>query len=168
MCRVSSKNDNKRLFRFSLGQFPTGVAVVTCYDDAHGPVGMTINSFSSVSLTPRLISWCIDKTASSYSVFKRCKEFTITVLSREQQSLAQRFATKGANKFVDIPYIKDIAPVIPEGSAWFQCITYKTISLGDHLMMIGLVIDFEQNSHAPLVFAQGQFTKLSESNAVAA
>jgi len=147
--------------------YPTGVAIVTTACDDGGPAGMTINSFSSISMEPALIGWCIDRSAASYPIFSRCSAFTISVLGQDQQQLASIFATANADKFGAIasaPVDNDATsagPVIPGASAWLRCQLYRQVPLGDHLMLVGEVTDFVRYSVQPLVFAQGQFGQLN-------
>lgn len=154
--------DEIHSFRGALGQFPTGVAVVTALTENLEPVGMTINSFNSVSLAPALVSWCIDHKAASHSSFASAKNFAITLLSEGQSEIAKRFATRGANKFQGVETEPRDAPIIPNGCAWFKCETSHSISLGDHTMLVGRVIDFAKNPVQPLVFKGGQFLQLAE------
>ncbi|WP_196139222.1 flavin reductase family protein [Aliikangiella sp. G2MR2-5] len=161
MCRHLSLPENKIRYRNTLSHFPTGVAIVTCCTPEGDPVGMTINSFCSISLTPALVGWCIDRKANSYLHFARAREFSITFLSATQEAIAQRFATRGADKFQDIFCIPHIPPVIQGGTAWLQCTTDRTLLVGDHLMIIGQVFDFEQSNRRPLVFSEGKFNQLS-------
>ena len=163
MSHQSKSRNGIRSLRGTLGQFPTGVAIVTTLAANHKPVGMTINSFNSISLTPALVSWCIDHRAVSYETFAKSKSFAITVLAEDQTELAMRFATQGANKFQGIEPNCSDAPVIPNGCAWFKCQTYHSILLGDHTMMVGKVIEFEQNPIKPLVFQGGHFQQLLQS-----
>lgn len=150
----------RRALRDALGGFPTGVAIVTALADNRQPIGMTINSFASVSLSPPLISWCIDRRAAAYEPFARASNFAVTVLSAEQVELAERFATRGANKFRDIDVCCNRPPLIAGGSAWFRCEKTYSLLLGDHRMLIGRVIDFGSNPRTPLVFSDGRFQSL--------
>jgi flavin reductase (DIM6/NTAB) family NADH-FMN oxidoreductase RutF len=150
-----------RALRAALGRFPTGVAVVTALADNLLPVGMTISSFNSVSLSPAVISWCIDRDAASYATFSRARAFSVSVLSEDQAELAMRFATRGANKFHDIPVEHRTAPLIPDACAWFECETCHSVILGDHAMLIGKVIDFSASGARPLVFAGGRLRELA-------
>jgi flavin reductase (DIM6/NTAB) family NADH-FMN oxidoreductase RutF len=164
MCRIYQPSQETRALRSALGQFATGVAVVTTSGGDNTPVGMTINSFNSVSMTPPLVAWCIDRRAASYPVFARTSQFCISVLNDNQTELARRFASRGANKFRDIA-CDDAAPVIEDACAFFRCDTYQRVLLGDHLMLIGRVIAFGKQARSPLLFAGGQFhTLLNDSN----
>ncbi len=160
MSRTYKHSDENRKLRNALGQFPTGVAIVTALDDELQPVGMTINSFSSISLAPALISWCIDHRAASHGAFTNARNFTITVLSEYQENLAIRFATRGADKFRDIHTDSNDAPIIPNGCAWFKCQAYRPIALGDHTMLVGTIIEFARYSVPALVYRDGQFQRL--------
>lgn len=158
----NSQDDNQvRALRSAFGRFPTGVAIVTALGENGEPVGMTISSFNTVSLAPALISWCIDLGAASYPAFSGAGKFSVSVLSEEQAELALRFATRGANKFHDIPPTRHEAPLIPDACAWFKCETLRTIVLGDHAMLIGKVIGFSTSSARPLVFAGGRLQELA-------
>lgn len=154
--------DDNRKLRNALGQFPTGVAIVTALDDNSRLVGMTINSLASISLSPALISWCIDHRAASYDAFLNAKRFAVTVLSEYQSDLALGFATRGANKFESLDIDDSDAPVIPNGCAWFKCDSYRSILLGDHNMLVGKVTEFDRYPVPPLVFNGGLFRQLAQ------
>ncbi len=163
MGRTYKNSDEKSELRDALGQFPTGVAIVTTLDDKLQPVGMTINSFSSISLAPALVSWCIDRRAVSYETFTKARSFSITVLADHQGDLAMRFATRGADKFRDIAIDDNEAPIVPDGCAWFKCDIYRSILLGDHTMLVGKIIEYARYPIPPLVFRGGQFQQLARS-----
>lgn len=165
--RQQFKNGEEiREYRNALGQFPTGVAIVTAVAENAQPVGITINSFSSISMSPSLISWSIDLGSASYETFTKAKGFTVTVLAEYQADLAIRFATRGANKFRDIDIDGNEAPIIPGGCAWFKCDTYRSILLGDHTMLVGKVIEFTKNPVSPLIFEGGQFQRCAQGGIV--
>ena len=160
MSKIIKPNDAIRELRNALGQFTTGVAIITAAGADAGPVGMTINSFSSVSLEPALISWCIDRHAVSYEAFVNTRHFSITVLADHQAELAMRFAARGADKFRNIETDGDAAPVVAGGCAWFMCELFRSIPLGDHTMIIGEIQEFAYYPAAPLVFSGGNFGPL--------
>lgn len=153
--------DSKQL-RNALGQFPTGVAVVTTPTSLGKHVGMTISSFNSLSLNPALVCWAIANESGSYDAFARCANFRIAVLAEDQQGLAIHFASRGIGKFDRIP-TQPFRPVsLPGVAAQFDCRTYCTVEMGDHLLIVGQVVDFQSFSRMPLVFAQGQFQRLAD------
>jgi len=160
MSKKPKPNHAIRELRNALGQFTTGVAIVTAAGDASGPVGMTINSFASVSLEPALVSWCIDRHAVSYETFVNARHFGITVLAEYQAELAMRFAARGADKFRDIETVGSAAPVVTGGCAWFKCELFRSIPLGDHTMIIGEIEEFTYYPVAPLIFSGGSFAQL--------
>ena len=157
MCRILREPEDTATLRRALGRFPTGVAIVTTRTKVGERVGLTINSFSSISLLPPLVAWCIDRRARSYAAFRFSDRFAITVLAEDQVELAKRFSTTGSDKFRDIPDDLEKLPIIPGGAAWFECSAYHTVSLGDHLMHVGEVTAFEFSRRHPLLFAQGNY-----------
>jgi 3-hydroxy-9,10-secoandrosta-1,3,5(10)-triene-9,17-dione monooxygenase reductase component len=162
MCRILREPEDTTRLRQALGRFPTGVAIVTTRTKEGERVGLTINSFSSISMLPPLVAWCIDRRARSYSAFRWSDRFAVTVLAADQTELARRFATAGADKFRDVSDDLKQSPIIPGGAAWFECAVYRTISLGDHLMHVGQVTAFESSRREPLLFAQGSFQHLPD------
>lgn len=157
MCRLLPKSFDIRELREALGAFPTGVAVVTAAPEPDRPVGMTINSFNSISLDPALVGWCIDGRAASFQSFARCSGFTISVLSATQEDVARRFATRGADKFTDVELGDPRGPIVPGARAWFRCLLYRQIPLGDHLMLVGQVEALHLTGEDSLLFAGGRF-----------
>jgi len=162
MCKELKPSEESRALRRTFGQYPTGVAIVIARTDEGHLVGMTINSFASASIVPPLITWCIDRKAASYCAFANCKEFSITLLADNQADLAQRFATRDADKFEGVNLIhSQKTPALAGGCATMHCVNYRSLREGDHLMLVGLVIHHQQNDKQPLVFAQGQFQQLA-------
>lgn len=157
MCKLIQNRINTGALRSTLGNFPTGVAVVTARNGDEPPVGMTINSFCSLSLNPALVAWSIDRRAASYDCFQRCGQYTVSILAADQSDLARRFATRGADKFSGIDCDDQGGPRIPGACAWLRCKVYRRVIVGDHLMLIGQVMDFARSGSEPLVFSQGEF-----------
>ncbi len=150
-------------FRMALGQFGTGVAIVTARDDAGRPVGMTINSFASVSLDPPLVLWSVQLNSPSSGAFRTAAAFAVTVLHAEQQALASRFAKTDENKFADVVFDnghRDV-PIFPHGVARFECETEARHLAGDHEIIIGRVIAFHHEPGPALGFHQGRFLTLN-------
>lgn len=170
MCQLVKKNIDITELRKTMGVWATGVAVVTTRDAENNPVGMTINSLVSISLTPALVGWCIDRRAASFEAFARCRDFSVSFLSQDQTALAQRFATRGADKFAGIPAVQgnESGPLlIPDSCAWLVCQLYRFVPLGDHLMLVGEVTDLEFTDRTPLIFCRGAF-KVSGNAEIAA
>lgn len=165
LCKKLTHDDDTRRLRHTLGKFPTGVAVVTTIGPTGEPVGMTINSFNSISLIPALVGWSIDRKSASYQVFAEARHFGISVLNESQREIARRFAQRGADKFKDLTVEVDRPVLIPNACAWFQCRTFQRFRLGDHLMLVGKVITSEKTDAAPLIFAQGEFHNLPAARA---
>lgn len=160
MCRQMMKSFNIKELRSTLGAFPTGVAVVTAAPEPHQPVGVTISSFNSISLQPALVAWCIDRSSASLRTFARCSYFSISVLADDQEDVARRFATRGADKFAGISVGDRRGPLIPGACAWFRCLLYRQIALGDHLMLVGQVEELGMEERESLVFARGRFANV--------
>jgi flavin reductase (DIM6/NTAB) family NADH-FMN oxidoreductase RutF len=149
--------------RKALASFLTGVTVVTTVDSSDHPWGMTANSFTSVSLDPPLILVCIDCRAGSYGAFQTSKGFAVNVLADSQLDIAQRFASKRPDKFAGLipTYGRSGAPIFEESVAWLDCRTFEARTVGDHLMLIGQVVDFARHPRRPLGFCQGGYVSLS-------
>ena len=95
-------------FRAALGLFATGVTIVTARAEDGTPVGLTANSFNSVSMTPPLVLWSLGLQAGSMPVFRTCSHYAIHILAAEQRELAERFATRGIDRFADLAWTADI------------------------------------------------------------
>lgn len=146
-----------RSYRNALGAFPTGVAVVTANTDA-GPIGMTINSFASISLDPPLVLWSPAKSSSRRALFTSAWHFTIHMLSSEQTALGLRF-TSGGQGFADLGWERNTegSPIIPGTLARFECEQESVYDAGDHSLVIGLVLRVGMRDGEPLCFARGDF-----------
>jgi flavin reductase (DIM6/NTAB) family NADH-FMN oxidoreductase RutF/pimeloyl-ACP methyl ester carboxylesterase len=144
-------------FRKALGAFLTGVTVVATLQDDGEPRGFTANSFTSVSLDPPLVLICIAKTASSYPVFSSADHFSINILAEAQADLSSLFATKSADKFSRAKWRKGStgSPILSDVAAWFECRRHDVIEAGDHVILIGEVIGFEQVPANPLGYCRG-------------
>jgi len=152
--------DEMRKFRQCLGKFATGVTVVTCADEDGKPYGITANSFSSVSLEPRLILWNIAKVSNSLQAFLDADYFAINVLAAGQQDLSSHFAKSDHTLFdeIDIDRSGDNVPLIPGSLACFECRTNQIHDCGDHYIIIGEVLQFRSTDADPLVFFDGRYT----------
>lgn len=146
-------------FRRALSSFATGVAVVTTLDADGAKVGITINSFSSVSLDPPLVLWSIAEESMSYGVFTTTTHFAVHVLSRQQQALSSRFAQSAGDKFSGLNCTAGIhgVPILGEFAACFECSTEHVYAGGDHKIIVGRVHRFEDRPSDPLVLYRSRF-----------
>lgn len=149
-----------RAFRRALGNFATGVTVVTAAAADGRKVGVTANSFNSVSLDPPLILWSIDKRSASHEVFEAASHFAVNVLAADQIDLSNNFARPKDDRFADIVHAPGAggAPVLADCAARFQCEKYLQVDGGDHWIMLGKVVEFDDFGRAPLLYHQGAYS----------
>ncbi|MFT7060210.1 MAG: flavin reductase (DIM6/NTAB) family NADH-FMN oxidoreductase RutF [Pseudorhodobacter sp.] len=160
--KIEQAGVDLRELRNVLGCFATGVAVVTTVGDGGKPVGMTINSFSSVSLDPPLILWSISLKAPSYNAFATHPAFAVNIMGEECKDLSLNFARPSEDKFKDVdwrPGEYDV-PVLKSALATLECEMDSKIASGDHEIFIGRVIRIDQTEGAPLIFHRGGFASL--------
>lgn len=145
-----------KVFRNALGHFATGVTIVTAQTD-RGPVGITVNSFASVSLNPALVLWSIDRNGSRYEIFRHAEHYAIHVLSADQGDLAFK-VVKNAGDFGDLDLIQGDhgAPIIPECLAIFECQQTDVYRAGDHDIILGEVKSVRTMEGDALGFFKGQ------------
>ena len=150
-----------RAFRNALGQFATGVTIVTACGPQGERVGATVSSFNSVSLDPPMVLWSLDKRALSRSIFETSTHFAVHVLTLEQQELAQRFARRGSEKFEGLQCGGGLgnAPLLTDCAACFECETRHRYDGGDHVIFVGEVKRFKHVTGVPLVFHGGTFAE---------
>lgn len=148
-----------RDFRSALGQFATGVTVITTVTPDGRRVGMTANSFTSVSMDPPLVLWCPGKRVPSLEAFSESSHFAINVLSSGQQLLSRQFATPAEDKFVGVAVSEGVAglPILEGTVATFQCRTVARHDAGDHVIYVGEVEEYRHSSGPPLVFHAGAY-----------
>jgi flavin reductase (DIM6/NTAB) family NADH-FMN oxidoreductase RutF len=152
-------NDAKA-FRNALGHFATGVTIVTARSAEGIPAGVTINSFSSLSLDPPLVLWNLVKTAKSFPVFSVATHFSVHVLAAGQQALSELFASSSISIFDHIAYVDGLgnAPLLSGCAATFECAMERCLEGGDHKILIGRVERFSQHPDAlPLLFYRGRY-----------
>ncbi len=153
-------------FRQCLGKFATGVTIVTCADDEGRPYGITANSFSSVSLEPKLILWNVAKVSNSLQAFLDADYFAINLLARDQQDLSLHFAKSDHTLFdmVEINRSQENVPLIPGALACFECRTHQIHDCGDHYIVVGEVLRFASSEREPLLFFNGGYAALDAEN----
>ncbi len=147
-----------------MANYPTGVTIVTTNDDTNHPVGLTVNSFASVSLDPLLILWSIGKQAFTYEIFKNTDRFAVNILAHDQAAVAGLFASRLAaqEKFAGCNWhqSEQQLPVIEDAVAVLQCKTFKQVEAGDHLIFIGEVIAVERKDELPLLYHKRKMSGL--------
>ena len=149
-------------FRNALSKFPTGVTIITAYDESGESIGVTASSFNSVSLDPALVLWSIDKRAYSFDTFTKGQYFSIHVLKNEQADLSSRFARQGENKFsgIELHPESERTPRLNQVAAWFECERWNVCDAGDHAIIIGKVIDYSYEQDVDsLIFFNGSYAK---------
>lgn len=153
-----------RQLRDALGRFTTGVTVVTCCDAGGSFVGLTANSFSSLSLDPPLVLWSLRSASPALPAFEAASRFAINVLADSQVELSRRFASKSENRFAEGSWALGAhgAPVLVGCSAVFECETVSHQVAGDHRLFIGRVLACSESALAPLVFQSGHYRLLGE------
>jgi 3-hydroxy-9,10-secoandrosta-1,3,5(10)-triene-9,17-dione monooxygenase reductase component len=156
-----------RQFRNALGQFATGVTIVTTFDDAGRPTGVTASSFNSVSLDPPLVLWSLAKSAQSLKAFQESGHFAVHVLGQDQQDMSNRFARSGEDKFAGVPHhlSPEGVPLFDNCAARFVCRTAYQYEGGDHVILVGEVIDFDTADTDPLLFHGGHYKEARQTAA---
>jgi 3-hydroxy-9,10-secoandrosta-1,3,5(10)-triene-9,17-dione monooxygenase reductase component len=150
--------DQESRFRRAMGAFATGVTVVTAAGGDGRVAGITVNSFTSVSLKPRLLLWCLGEGSARYAHFAAAQTWGVTILAAEEEQLARRFAIAeregmGAEEYA----VLEGAPVLRAGVARFACATRERIPAGDHLIILGEVLDVEAAPGAALTFYRSRY-----------
>ncbi|WP_340586909.1 flavin reductase [Erythrobacter alti] len=153
--------DDQRNFRNALGSFATGVTIATTKDGDGNPIGVTASSFNSVSVDPPLVLWSLAKNSHSRAAFCQSGHFAVHVLSASQENLSNRFARSGEDKFSDVAWSpgKLDSPVLDEHAALFQCRTRHQYEGGDHIILVGEVVEYETREEAPLLFHGGSYAE---------
>ena len=147
-------------FRVALGMFATGVTIVTARTADGQLMGLTANSFNSVSLAPPLVLWSLSRAAASMAVFSAGSHYAINVLAADQKALAERFATRGADRWAGVGFDDGAggAPLLHGAAATFECFNRSRYEEGDHVIFVGEV---ERCAHrtgaSPLLFHGGRY-----------
>ena len=147
-------------FRAALGMFATGVTIVTARSAGGEVIGLTANSFNSVSLEPPLVLWSLSRAAGSMAVFSAGSHYAINVLAADQRALAERFALRGADRFAGLTFDEGAggAPLLHGAAATFECFNRSRYEEGDHVIFVGEV---ERCTHrpgaSPLLFHGGRY-----------
>lgn len=157
---------DSRDFRNALGCFATGITIMTTRGDDGNLVGITVNSFASVSLDPPLISFCLDRGANSRSAFLTAPSFNVNVLSEDQEPLSAAFArSTPGDKFAGVPFEfgANGCPLLSHCLSHLECEREATHQAGDHLIVIGRVVRLWQRPEGkPLLYFRGRYARIGE------
>ncbi|MFW8635719.1 p-hydroxyphenylacetate 3-hydroxylase reductase component [Cribrihabitans pelagius] len=148
-----------KAFRRALGNFATGVAIITARAPDGTSVGVTASSFNSLSMDPPLILWSSMKDARSCAIFESATHFAVNILASDQMDMSNHFARQQEDKFAGVDWEPGIggAPIFPNCAGRFQCETYDKLDGGDHWIFVGRVVAFDDFGRAPLCFHQGSY-----------
>jgi flavin reductase (DIM6/NTAB) family NADH-FMN oxidoreductase RutF/DNA-binding MarR family transcriptional regulator len=154
-----TKSFDSRRLRDCFGRFATGVTIITTLDQAGKPVGLTVNSFSSVSLDPPLILWSLDKRSSHIDAFRNAEYHAINVLSAEQLDLSNLFASPKEDRFEGLDYTSGLCgvPLLANCVAWVECKKASAYEGGDHIIFLCEVERFDYSDRPALLFLGGRY-----------
>ncbi len=153
-----------RELRNAMGRFATGVCLITVASEDGPALALTANSFSSVSLEPPLLLWCLQDNSDVYDVYAAPRYYAINVLASEQEALSTQYARKGEHALEAAHYAngKHGAPLIRDALVSFECQLEATHDGGDHLIVIGRIVDMQQREGGdPLLFFSGGYRGIS-------
>lgn len=158
-------------FRQALGHFATGVTIITAQSvEGEAPIGVTANSFTSVSMQPPLILVSLAKSLRSLNIILSASTFAVNVLPREQAHLSSRFARPGEAKWAGVTRDDGLrgTPLVAGRMAHFECRRWANYDGGDHIILVGEVLDYQaQSDSEPLIFYCGSYHRLLPEKAVA-
>ena len=157
--------DDRRL-RNALGQFPTGVTIITSVTASGERLGMTISSFSSLSLDPPLILFSIHRRANSFAAWQQVTHYAVNILNEAQEELSNRFALPKGEKWAGLTMHagKTGVPLLPNAMVTLECEPYGRYEGGDHEIFVGRVVEVHENlakRGRPLVFSGGRYRQLA-------
>lgn len=151
--------DPFRPLKDALGRFATGIAVAGCANRRGGVTAITINSFASVSLEPPLVLWCLENKASSFQDFAAAQAYSISILRDRQQNLSERFARHNPPPLSPDEYVvwKSGAPILNDRLAGFDCEIVDRHRSGDHVILVGRIMQFDSFKGAPLLYYASRY-----------
>ena len=155
---------DERAFRDALGLFPTGVAVATTQGEDGTPIGITVNSFSSVSLRPPLVSVSVGRSLHSFGAFAAAPGFAVNLLKSTQAGLSARFSKAGGDKWQGVPHRLSAhgGVLLEEALAGFDCRVFQRIEAGDHMILIGEVMSLAaEHEEIPLLYFRSGYRDLA-------
>jgi len=149
-----------KAFRRALGNFATGVTIITTRAPDGANIGVTASSFSSLSLDPPLVLWSSIKETPSCKVFESASHFAVNILASDQLEMSNHFARQQEDKFDGVEWEAGIggSPIFPDCAGRFQCESYDKLDGGDHWIFVGRVLAFDDFGRSPLCFHQGSYS----------
>lgn len=159
---VATASFDRRTLRDAFGSFATGVTIVTTAGPNGVDIGLTANSFSSVSLEPPMVLWSLARTSSNIDAFRNSGHFAVHILSADQETLSARFASKVLDRFEGLALDRgpDAIPMLQDCMASFACKLAYQYEGGDHVIFVGEIVDFSHSARKPLVFHGGRYGML--------
>lgn len=156
---MTATDEETRAYRRALGGFATGVALIA----VPGPAGIVVNSFTSVSLNPRLVLWCLGDESDRFSLFAEAERWTVSILAAEHEAISSRIAQKGAWDIADLP-LGQLAslPVLKGALATLACRTAERLPLADHLAIVGEVEAFDSADGVGLTYFRGRYGRAEQ------
>ncbi|MDF2051654.1 flavin reductase family protein [Arthrobacter sp. Cr_A7] len=147
------------VYRQVFGLLPTGVVAITGLTDGGKPLGFVVGTFQSLSLEPPLVTFCVDKSSSTWPALRSLGRFTANILSTEQLGVCKALSRKGEDKFQGIDYEGSVlgTPRILGSTAWIDCQVLSEVVAGDHFMIVGAVKAMEAGAGDALLFRGGKF-----------
>lgn len=157
--------DKYRPLKDAFGRFATGIGIAACRNPDGSYEALTVNSFTSVSLEPPLVLWCLEYRASTYSAFMAADSYAFTILRSDQQRMSERFARYNADKLSsdEVEIWETGAPVLKERVAGFDCKIAARHKAGDHVILVGEVVRFDSAAGAPLIYFASNYHKGAKS-----
>ncbi len=162
--RIIMQSLDNQVFKKAMSLYPSGVVIVTTFNDQGDKCGFTASAFTSLSLEPPLVLVCLANTADCFNSFKKSKQFSINVIGEQQQELAFKFATKGADKFEGDEFaISELTglPIITDCVCSLECETRYTYPGGDHEILVGEVQHARINNTNPSIWYEGSFRNIA-------
>ncbi|MEE2654761.1 MAG: flavin reductase family protein [Pseudomonadota bacterium] len=154
-----------REFRNTVGCFATGITIITTIDVDGSPIGLTANSFTSVSLDPPMVLFCLDRKVASFESFAVGKHFAVNILAAHQEEVSNRFAQSGPEKWQGVDYDTwdNAVPIIPECLANMECCGHSIIDAGDHVIVVGEVVKIASANEdvKPILYYRGGYKEIA-------
>jgi flavin reductase (DIM6/NTAB) family NADH-FMN oxidoreductase RutF len=161
---MAEQTIDQREFRDALGRFATGVTVITARTESGQLIGLTVNSFNSLSLDPAMILWSLSKDAPNVTVFLECEHFAVNILAANQQHLSDQFSASIDDRFTGVDWREGVngVPLLASCLANFECRNSARYDGGDHHIFVGEVERLQLSEGQPLIFFTGQYCFLGD------